>query len=99
MASNESEFGGTGVQRSGVFPPPHIPNAHEKLMLIYRTGDPSGQTPPDNGEIFAGLRKEEVMRQVREAEGVYATKGAVAAELEVAAEAEIAALAAEAAPE
>jgi hypothetical protein len=99
MASNESEFGGTGVQRSGVMPPPHIPNAHEQLMLLYRTGDPSGQTPPDNGEIFAGLREEKVMRQVREAEGVYATKGAYAEELAVQAEAEIAALAAEAAPE
>ena len=68
-------------------------------MLGYRTGDPSGQTPPDNGEIFAGLRKEEAVRATREAEGVYSRVGEVAAELEVQAAAELAALAAEAAPE
>ena len=64
MAANESEFGGTGVMRSGVHPPPHIPNAHEQLGLWYRTGDPSGQTPPDNGEIFAelGLSLDEISK-------------------------------------
>ena len=85
--------------RSGVHPPPHIPNAHEQLSLRYRTGDPSGQTPPDNGEIFAGLRTEEAQLAARVAEGVYETVGAVASELEVEAEAQLAALAAEAAPE
>ena len=85
--------------RSGVFPPPHIPTANEQLGLWYRTGDPSGQTPPDNGEIFAGLRTEEAQLKERIAEGVYETVGAVAAELEVEAEAIIAGLAAEAAPE
>ena len=98
MADLESEFGGTGVMRSGVFPPPHIPNAHEKLSLIYRTGDPSGQTVPDNGEIFAGLRGEEAQRKDMEAAGAF-VKGTVADELEIAAAAEIAALEAEAAPE
>lgn len=97
--AKESEFGGTGVRRSGVFPAPHIPNAHEQLSLIYRTGDPSGLTDPDNGEIFAGLRTEEAQRKARIAEGVYETVGQVAAELAVQAESEIAALAAEAAPE
>lgn len=85
--------------RSGVFPPPHIPDAKEQLSLWYRTGDPSGQTPPDNGEIFAGLRSEDAQLKARIAEGVFETVGAVAAELEVEAEATIAALSAEAAPE
>lgn len=62
MPTQESEFGGTGVNRAGVHPIPHIPTAAEQLSLLYRTGDPSGQTNPDNGEIWQGLRKEEPMR-------------------------------------
>lgn len=92
--SKGSEFGGLpGL----VQPPPHIPTASERLSLIYRTGDPSGQSPPVE-EIFGGLREESAQRAAREAEGAF-VKGEVAAELEAQAAAELAALAAEAAPE
>lgn len=93
--ATSSEYGGDpGL----VQPAPHVPNASERLSLIYRTGDPSGQTDPDNGEIFAGLRTEVAQRAAREAEGAL-TKGQAFEELQAAAEAELAALAAEAAPE
>lgn len=98
MALAESEFGGKETP-TGVQPPPHIPTASEQMMLVYRTGDPSGSTPPDNGEIFAGLRSESAQRAALVSEGVFETVGAVAKELETQAAAEIAALAAEAAPE
>lgn len=62
MSQNESEFGGAGVNRAGVYPVPHIPTAAEQLSLMYRTGDPSGLTNPDDGQIWSGLRKEEPMR-------------------------------------
>lgn len=91
MPQHESEFGGTGVNRAGVHPVPHIPNAHEQLSLIYRTGDPSGQTNPDDGEIFAGLRKEEPMRTELEAAGKF-DKGQYAEQLLEQAQSQIKAL-------
>ena len=49
-----TEFGGkTGS--TGIQIPPHPPNAHEKLMLIYRTGDESGAFADDSGENWDGL--------------------------------------------
>ena len=96
--SKESEFGGTGVNRAGVFPPPHVPTAAEQLSLIYRTGDPSGQTRPDNGEIFSGLRKEAVVRAEREAQGAF-DHGEIAADLLLQAQDQIASLQALAVPE
>lgn len=89
-----SEFGGV---EGLVQPPPHVPTAAERLSLLYRTGDPSGQTPPRLG-VFAGLREEAAQRAAREAEGALA-KGQVADELLTLSEAEIAALQAEAAPD
>lgn len=90
-----SEFGGVpGL----VQPPPHVPTASERLSLIYRSGDPSGSTPADDGEIWGGLRTEAAQRAAREAEGAL-VKGEVFEELVVLSEAEVAALAAEAAPE
>lgn len=66
--ATESEFGGVpGL----VQPPPHIPTPSEQLSLIYRTGDPSGLTPPDDGSIWAGLRQEQAQRAAREAEGAF----------------------------
>ena len=94
----ESEFGGTGVNRAGVFPSPHIPTSAEQLSLIYRTGDPSGQTAPDDGEIFSGLRKETVLRAEREAQGAF-DHGQTAEDLLIRAQAEIANLQAQAVPE
>jgi hypothetical protein len=87
----ESEFGGKGVNRAGVHPLPHIPVAHEQLSLIYRTGDPSGLTNPDDGEIFSGLRKEAPLRREREAAGVF-DKGQVADDLLIQAQSQIAML-------
>ena len=80
MTDQESEFGGLGVNRSGVYPVPHIPNVHEQLRLGYRTGDPSGQTPPDEGQIWSGLRREEPMRSEMEASGKF-DRGEYAADL------------------
>lgn len=91
MPVNESEFGGTGVNRAGVHPVPHIPTAAEQLSLMYRTGDPSGQTPPDDGQIWTGLRKEEVMRRELEAAGRF-DKGEYAAALTEEAQSQIRAL-------
>lgn len=97
MATGDSEFGGR-IQKNGVQPFPHVPTAAERLSLIYRTGDPSGRTDPDNGEIFAGLRTESAQRAAKEAVGAF-VKGTVAEELESLAEAELGALEQEAAPE
>ena len=46
MAGKQSEFNAE-VQKNGVFPPPHVPTPSEELGLVYRTGDPTGNTPPD----------------------------------------------------
>lgn len=63
MAGNETEFGGVDTP-TGVQPPPHVPTPSEQLMLIYRTGDPSGLSPVDkNGDIWAGLRSEATQRE------------------------------------
>jgi hypothetical protein len=97
MPGAETEFGGK-PQRNGVQPPPHIPTPSEMLMLGYRTGDPSGQTMPDSGEVFSGLSPYDVQLARRTAEGAM-DKGQVAAELEIAAQALIAELAAESAAE
>ena len=97
MASDDTEFGGK-VQRNGVQPPPHVPTANERLSLTYRTGDPSGRTDPDDGEIFAGLRTTAAQRAAMEAAGAF-VKGTEADRLLAEAEAELAALEAEAAPE
>lgn len=94
----ESEFGGKGVNRAGVYPSPHIPTSAEQLSLIYRTGDPSGQTAPDNGEIFEGVRKVGPLRREMEAAGKF-DKGQTADELLIQAQAEIASLQALAVPE
>jgi hypothetical protein len=97
MASDDTEFGGK-VQRNGVQPPPHVPTANERLSLTYRTGDPSGRTDPDDGEIFAGLRTTVAQRAAMEAAGAF-VKGTVAEELAILAAAELAALEAQKAPE
>jgi len=70
MAGSASEFEGTGVQKNGVFPPPHIPTPSERLSLLYRTGDESGSTDPDNGEVWNGLVSEQTQTARRQAEGV-----------------------------
>lgn len=57
-------------------------------MLLYTTGDASGQSNPDKGETFAGLLPADIQRGIREAEGVM-TKGQVWEEMQVAAEAEL----------
>lgn len=90
-----SEFGGV---EGPVQPPPHIPTPSEQLSLIYRTGDPSGATPADSGEIFGGLRTEAAQRAAKEAAGAL-SKGEAYEEMLIESEAEIAALQAEAAPE
>ena len=69
MPVTESEYGGKGVQKNGVYPSPHVPTESERLSLLYRTGDESGLTDPDNGEVWSGLRSAETQRQVRAAEG------------------------------
>lgn len=65
-----SEFGGNGVNKGGVFPSPHVPTPSERLSLLYRTGDESGLTDPDGGEVFSGLRSVETQTAIRTAEGV-----------------------------
>lgn len=87
-----SEFGGRGVQKNGVFAAPHVPTVNERVMLLYRTGDDSGLTMPDNGENFAGLLPVEVQTALREAEGVL-VKGEVWEEMETQAAQAIAELA------
>lgn len=59
-----SEFGGR-TMRNGVQPRPHVPTSSEELSLIYRTGDPTGLSDPDNGEVFNGLLPEKVQRALR----------------------------------
>lgn len=65
-----SEFGGNGVNKAGVFPAPHVPTPSERLSLLYRTGDESGLTDPDDGEVWTGLRTVETQTAIRKAEGV-----------------------------
>lgn len=64
-----SEFGGK-VKRNRIQPSPHVPTVSEKLMLEYTTGDQSGLTDPDGGEVFAGLLPLDVQTELRRAEGV-----------------------------
>lgn len=97
MPGTETEFGGN-PQRNGIQPPPHIPTPSEQLMLGYRSGDPSGQTDADVGEVFTGLSPYAVQLARRQAEGAL-DKGQIAAELETEAQAHIAELAAESAAE
>jgi hypothetical protein len=66
----ESEFGGNPNSRTGVQPSPHIPTPSERLSLLYRTGDESGLTDPDDGEVWLGLLSEPTQRAARQAEGV-----------------------------
>lgn len=74
-----SEFGGkTGS--TGIQPPPHAPTAAEQLMLIYRTGDPTGAMADDSGENFEGLNDYDQQLEIRESEGVM-DKGQVWEEL------------------
>ena len=84
--------------RNGIQPLPHIPTPSEQLSLMYRTGDPSGQSDVDGGEIFAGLREESVQRASKEAQGAF-VKGTVYEGLLIEAEGAIADLAAESAVE
>jgi len=65
-----SEFGGDPNRKTGVQPPPHVPTPSERLSLFYRSGDESGQTDPDNGEVFHGERTTATQTKVRQAEGV-----------------------------
>lgn len=58
-----SEFGGK-IQRNNVQPPPHEPTESERLSLMYRTGDESGQSMPDGGEAFNGLVSEDEAREM-----------------------------------
>jgi len=51
--------------RNGVQPRPHVPTSSEELSLLYRTGDPTGRSDPDNGEVFSGLLPESVQRALR----------------------------------
>jgi hypothetical protein len=41
---------------------PHTPTTSERLSLLYRTGDESGRSAPDNGEAFSGLVKRKAQR-------------------------------------
>jgi hypothetical protein len=66
-----TEFGGNPNPKTGVQPPPHVPTPSERLSLLYRTGDESGNTDPSE-DVFMGLRSEETQRALREAEGVMA---------------------------
>jgi hypothetical protein len=91
MAETESEFGGNGVQRNGVFPPPHVPTTAEQLTLLYRTGDIDGTKPPDGGLAFTGMIDPVKQLEIRTAEGVMA-KGEEWERIVAAGEAAIAAL-------
>jgi hypothetical protein len=53
-AFGPSEFGGK-ARTNRVQPPPHQPTASEQLMLLYTTGDESGESVPDNGEAMTWL--------------------------------------------
>jgi len=64
-----TEFGGkTGT--TGIQPPPHLPTPAEQLMLIYRTGDPTGAMADDSGENWEGLLDYDQQLEIRETEGV-----------------------------
>lgn len=63
-----SEFGGKG-RRNRTQPAPHEPTASEKLMLTYTTGDDTGESNPDGGEVFAGLLPEAEQRALRQQAG------------------------------
>jgi hypothetical protein len=91
MPNTESEFGGRGVNRNGIYPSPHIPTASERLRLIYRTGDMSGLTLPDGGEAFSGLLPLDIIMPIKEAEG-YFIKGELWQEMEQSAPAELEAI-------
>jgi hypothetical protein len=94
----ETEFGGK-PNALGIQPPPHVPTPSEQLSLIYRTGDPSGQSPIDSEHaVWMGLRVEAVQRASMEASGAL-VKGQTAEELELMAQGLIAELAAESAVE
>jgi hypothetical protein len=65
-----SEFGGSGVQRNGVFPAPHVPTPSEQLGLIYRTGDPSGLSDlDDENAVWTGLLPAAEQKAIRQAAG------------------------------
>jgi hypothetical protein len=89
-----SEFGGK-IQENRVQPPPHIPNQAERLMLLYTTGDESGQSSPDNGETFEGMLPIELARDAALARGVSFAKGEAFEQLQAEADAAIAELAAQ----
>lgn len=63
-----SEFGGA-VGVTGLQPSPHTPTPSETLSLLYRTGDPSGASVPDEGETMLGLNPEDVQRALRQQAG------------------------------
>lgn len=71
----ESEFGGSGVQKNGTYPKPHLLNAREMLTLPYRVYVTDqgliGDEEPDNGEAFKGLLPADVVRSQREASGIF----------------------------
>jgi len=92
-AGPPSEFGGR-VQPNRVQPPPHVPTQSERMMLLYTTGDESGQLNPDNGESFAGLLPLEEAKAAAIARGVSFEKGQVWDQLQAEADAAIAELAA-----
>lgn len=83
-----SEFGGKVTSKigRGIQPSPHVPTPSERLSALYRSGDESGLTPPDNGEVFSGLMGYEKMLAIRTAEGVM-EKGQVWEAMEVAGDA------------
>lgn len=56
--------------------------------MLYRTGDESGLTEPDNGEVFGGLRSEATQTAIRKSEGVL-EKGQVWTQMTQEAEAEL----------
>lgn len=70
QAGPPSEFGGK-VQKNRVQPPPHEPTPSERMMLLYTTGDESGNLDPEsNGESFDGLLPYDEQLALRRAEGV-----------------------------
>jgi hypothetical protein len=90
-----SEFGGK-VGRVLIQPIPHVPTPSERLMLMYISGDDSGQSPRDKfNETFEGLLPEEEQRARRIAEGVQFEGGEVFETMRTEAEAAIAELAQE----
>lgn len=92
--STATEFGGK-PQKNGVQPPPHIPTQSERLMLLYSTGDESGQSAPDGGDTWSGLLPVAKAKEAAVARGVSFETGQVWDELQSEADAAIAELAAE----